>query len=137
MLVTLTPNWKEIERRSAIAKEHKLKYHTILDISNANFESVLRQIKHHDVIVWESRYVYDISRKLEGLMGDINIPRKILIECYISEPRWWYKPKGVHHDIYILNSHSIEEGIEGMDDWKFYNLKYDEKAIWDKAENEL
>jgi hypothetical protein len=117
--------------------EHKIKYHTVLDAERINIESLIEQIQMHDIIVWESQYVSDVSHNLKSLIYTDKIHPKKLIECYINEPFLYYLPEETKHSIFLLNSFGWEKGLEGVDDWAFYQLKEDRKAIWDKKEDEL
>lgn len=117
--------------------ENKLQYHTILDLERIPLESIMEQIKMHDIIVWESTYGSDISSKLQDLMHSKAIHSKKLIECYISDPHWYYLPEGINHDLHILSSYGGEDGLGGMDEWEFYQLKEDRKPIWEKRDDEL
>ncbi len=114
--------------------EHKIKYHTVLDVGKVNFESLVEQIRMHDIIVWESQYISEVSDKLKELIYTDKINSKILIECYIREPFLYYLPEKTIHKIFVLNSFGLDAGME---DWGFYQLKEDKKAIWDKDDNEI
>ena len=110
--------------------ENKIKYHTVLDASKVEFKSLLEQIELHDTIVWESTYSTELSQNLLELISSKRFHSKKLIECYIHKPAFYYKPD-THHRVFLLNSYGDGE------DWEFYELKEDEKPIWDKEENEL
>lgn len=105
--------------------ENKIQYNSIFGISSVNMEYIIEVINHFDVIAFETTWTYEISQKIkEYLMKSRS--KKIIIECFIgSEPSWYYKPKGIVHDLYTIGS-----GDEDMDNWDFYKLRVN-KPYWE------
>jgi len=87
-------------------------------------QSVINAIEEYDVIIFMSQWVYDTSLKLRKYAFDMK-NKKIFIECYISEPTWYYKPNVVH-DVYVLKPQQYDFEDESF--WRFYKLS--DKAFW-------
>jgi hypothetical protein len=104
--------------------ENKIKYNALYSVGDLSLEYIKGQIDYADIIAFETTWTYEISRKIEEYLTKSK-DKKIIVECYISEPSWWRKPKGVVHDMYALASNE-----EDMDDWEFKKLRLN-KALWE------
>lgn len=96
----------------------------MFDLSSLTLEEIKKNIDEHDVIVFMTQWVYDISKKIAEYMFSLKT-KKVVIEVYIYEPTWYYKPKTIH-DVYIY-SHQKSKFSE--DKIKFYKLS--NKPYWD------
>jgi hypothetical protein len=110
--------------------ENKVKYNAIFSIGDlgkleGGVDYIMERISESDIIVFETTWTYDISKILEKKIAAMK-NKKIIVEVYISEPSWWYKPKGVKHDVYVFSSED-----EDMDNWDFDKLRLN-KPIWEK-----
>ena len=104
--------------------ENKIRYNSLYNISKLPLEYVKNQIEYYDIIAFQTTWTYEISKTLEEYISKLE-NRKVIVECYINEPSWNYKPK-VIHDVYILNSFG-----DDMDDWTFDKLRTN-KPYWEK-----
>lgn len=103
--------------------ENKIKYNCLFDLTSVSKEYILRQIEMFDVIVFQTTWTYEISNELYEFLKTSKDP-KIIIEHYIGDPSWYYKPD-VIHDVFIckMNEDYDEE------DWSFYKLS--DEPYWD------
>jgi hypothetical protein len=104
--------------------ENKVRNNVLYDVQHLSLDYIKGQIDYADVIAFQTTWTYEVSQTLREYLTKLK-NKKIIIECYISEPTWWRKPKGVIHDIYVLHS-----AMEDMDDWDFKKLRLN-KAIWE------
>jgi len=119
--------------------ENKIIYHTIFRVSHLNEKAFIDICRMHDAIVWQSTYGGEKTRKIIDLILSDDVEpsacgyeqKVLLLECYGHEPHWWYKPE-TNKKLCILNSYS-----KNINKWEFYELKDDNKAIWDKEDDEL
>jgi hypothetical protein len=105
-------------------RENKIEHNTLFDIRKLDMEYIKNQINNFDVIAFQTTWTYEVSHKLSEYIQKLK-DKKIVVECYIKEPTWFYKPKGVVHDVYVLHSD------EDMDTWEFNKLRIN-KPIWEK-----
>lgn len=115
----------EFER---ILKGAEINYTVLFELSELPLQSITAAINRHDAIVFQTRWVYDIAKKLfEYVKG---LPeKKIVVECYINEPTWYYKQQhGSKHDVYIYSCH-VHCGEADKETETFYKLT--NKAYWD------
>ncbi len=63
------------------------------------FEYIIKQIDWFDVIVYQTTWTYEISHAIAEYLRNSN-EKKIIVECYMSEPSFYRKPKGIVHDMY-------------------------------------
>lgn len=121
-----------LQNVEAFLKEKKIKYKIWnVDPEVNSFEKTLLQIKKHDAIIFQSQWLYDISKKLNLYMRESK-EKKIIIEVYVGcDPTWYYHPEGVVHDVYILPA-PLERTYPR--EWRFYKLS--DKAYWN-YENEF
>ena len=106
-------------------KENKIEYNCLYNVRKLPIEYTLEQVDWFNVIAFQSQWVYEESFKLKEAIAGMK-DKKTVVECYISEPTWYYKPKNVVHDVFVLDSHD-----DDMDEWKLNKLRLN-KAIWDK-----
>lgn len=97
--------------------ENKIEHNILFDLSNANLDYIKNQINRFDVIVFQTTWTYEISHTLYEYLKNLK-DKKIIIECYINEPSWYYKPKGIIHDVFILNPD------EDIDNWELNKLTF-------------
>lgn len=109
-----------------ILKRGNIQYKILFSLSEMEVEDIIKEILSHDAIIFQTQWVYPISRKLSEYMFSLK-EKKIVIECYISEPTWYYKPKAVH-DVYIYHVMTLWGEAE-KDTEAFYKLS--EKPYWD------
>lgn len=126
---------------------NKIPYHTILNAGEMSLKGIQKLVNAHDVIVWQSQYVSQTALDIMDLLFNdkLTTPQgqgasieqypqnaKILLECYIVDPLYWYKPKGLKKRLMgLTNLHGNEEH------WELYEFKDDHKPIWEKSDNEL
>ncbi len=103
---------------------NKIETNSLFKVGELPMEYIKKQIDYFDVIVFQTQWVYEISKQLEQHLSTMK-DKKIVIECYIHEPSWWHKPKVVH-DVFVLNC-----PFDDMDDWEFHKLRIN-KGIWEK-----
>lgn len=94
-------------------------FKSICDVEKQGLESVLRQCRDKDVIIFQTTWTYPVSTKLKEAFMSIQNPefKKTFIEVYLSEPTFSKVPKNVIHDIYVLDVYEKE-----MPDWVFLKL---------------
>lgn len=109
--------------------ENKCQYHTILDLERISMEVIISTIEMHDIIVFESQYVGERAQELLKFLYNDKSMKKKVVECYIHEPHWWRKPKGILSDMYVLTT-SQEWDDNDFEEWEFNKLRV-EKAIWE------
>lgn len=110
-------------------RHNKIQYNGLFSINDlakleGGFEYIKQQIDWYDVIAFQTTWTYEVSRVIEKYLRALK-NKKIIIECYIYEPSWFYKPKGIRHDMYALASND-----EKMDEWEFKKLRL-KKAVWE------
>jgi hypothetical protein len=77
--------------------------------------------------VFQTQWVYDISKKLLEYVKSIP-KKKIVVECYIYEPTWFYKRQhGSKHDVYVYSC-DVLFGEENKENETFYKLT--NKPYW-------
>lgn len=106
--------------------ENKIKYKALFNLKEVPFEEIVKTISKYDCIVFMTQWIYEISRKLKDYMFSLK-DKKIVIEVYISEPTWYYKPKSAH-DVYIYSCYRPWKD-DPMKNEKFYKLT--QKPYWD------
>ena len=104
-----------------------IEYTVLLSLSEQPLEKILTAIDECDVIVFQTRWVYDISKTLFDYVS--NLPdKKTVVEVYVNEPTWYYASQhGTHHDVYIYTCHTFY-GKVFKDSEKFYKLT--DKPYW-------
>lgn len=107
-------------------RENKVQYNALFNLSELdNLKYIKDMINYFDVIAFETTWTYEISQQIKAHVAQMKT-KKIIVECYTSKPTWSFQPKGVIHDVYVLDSFSSD-----MDDWKFKKLRLT-KGIWEK-----
>jgi len=108
--------------------ENNISYKCLFDVSNKQFDEILEAIKQSDAIVFQTQWVYEISGKIKEYMF-ASTDKKIVIECYISDPTWYYKPNVVH-DVYVCKPPLRAWKDDKVDDkdWSFFKLS--DKPYW-------
>ena len=97
--------------------EQKIEHNALYNLEALPFDYIMDQIQWFDVIVFETTWTYDIAKKLFDAITKMS-RKKIFVEVYIDKPSWYRKPKGIVHDLYIIQTYGIS-----MNDWKFEKLK--------------
>lgn len=96
-------------------RENKLCINTLYSIQDVPFSYIQKQIDWFDVIVYQTTWTYEISHKISEYLRK-NKSKKIVIECYMSEPSFYRKPKGVVHDMYNWTcDHDAEDVFSTID----------------------
>jgi hypothetical protein len=113
--------------------KHKIEYKCLFEVSEIPFDKIVKEIQKCDVIVFQTQWVYKIAGQICEYMFSSK-EKKIVIECYISDPTWFYKPKAVH-DVYICKPplRQWKDDEVNEDDWRFYKLS--QKPYWDYKNN--
>ena len=108
---------------------NKIKYKVLFEVDEIPMENIIKEIKKCDVLIFQTQWVYKVSQEISKYMF-ASKDKKIVIECYLSDPTWYYKPKAVH-DVYIcrppIRYSKTDPVMEG--EWKFYKLS--QKPYWD------
>lgn len=105
--------------------ENKIEYNVLFNLKHLPIDYIIEQVGWFDVIVFETQWVDDNAKELQSKISSLK-DKKTVLECYIHEPTWFYKPKGIKHDVFVLSSND-----EDMDEWKLNKLRLN-KAIWEK-----
>ncbi len=122
-----------LDQIEELFKEKGVNYKCLFELSTLSFEAILKAIKECDAIVFQTQWNREISGKLSEYFF-ASQDKKIIIECYISEPTWYYKPDAVH-DVYIAHPPIRPFKSSKVDEskWKFFKLS--EKPYWDYENN--
>lgn len=104
-----------------------LHYNTLFDLRNIPFYDIIAQIESADGIIFQTQWVYSISTQIKKFMFALQTP-KIVIECCLADPSWYYIPKNIVHYLYILKAYEPWEE-EGGREWEFYKIT--NKPYWD------
>lgn len=109
------------ENLSKFLKKHNIPHQVINNIEIQGLESVLRQCKDFEVIVFHTTWTYPVSRELKNAFMSIQNRdyKKSFVELFSFEPTFQTKPK-VIHDMYNLNCFS-----ESVNNWIFYEITTD------------
>ncbi len=108
-------------------KENKIKYKCLFNLKELPFEKIIKEISKHDCIVFQTQWVYKTSKDIKDYMFSLK-EKKTVIEIYIGEPTWYYKPKSAH-DLYIYTSYRPWKD-DPIKNEKFYKLSV-RKPYWD------
>jgi len=113
-----------------LLQQNSIEYSCLFDLKEVPFETIIDQIGKHDAIVFQTQWVYEISHKLKEFMF-ASKDKKIVIECCICDPSWYYQPKAVVHDVYFVKAphYSFEKGEDQDLFWQFKKLS--NKPYWD------
>lgn len=118
---TLDNGVDEFER---ILKGASIEYTVLFGLSETPFQKITEAINSHDAIVFQTTWVYEIANKLFQYVKSLP-ENKIVIECYINEPTWYYDNQhGSKHDVYIYSCDESNKQTE-----TFYKLT--NKPYWD------
>lgn len=117
----------EFER---ILKKANIEYKVLFDLSEKPLDEVKRAIDECDALVFQTRWVYEITKQLFTYVKGLT-EKKIVVECYIKDPTWYYSSQhGTHHDVYIYTCFTHRgKAIDREHSEKFYKLS--KKAYWD------
>lgn len=115
----------EFER---ILKGADIEYTVLFELSELPLQTITEAINSYDAIVFQTQWVYDIAKKLFEYVKALP-EKKIVIECYINEPTWYYKSQhGSKHDVFIYSC-QVHWGEADKETETFYKLT--NKAYWD------
>lgn len=122
-----------LDQIEEVLKKNKIKYKCLFEVGDIPFDTIVKEIKKADAIIFQTQWVYKIAGEISDYMFNSQ-DKKIVIECYISEPTWFYQPKAVH-DVYICKPPHRFFQSEEIDPakWKFYKLS--KKPYWDYKNN--
>lgn len=111
--------------------DKKIEHKVIFELDTIPTSDIQKLIGEYDCIVFMNQWVYDVSKELMKYMFSLK-DKKIVVEVYMGEPTWYYKPDSAH-DLYI---YACMEGFgekgdedEFKDNESFYKLS--QKAYWD------
>lgn len=104
-------------------RENKIEHNCLYNVGKLPVDYILEQLDWFDVIAFQTQWVSEKSHLLKEAISKLK-DKKIVVECYISQPTWFYKPKVVH-DVYVLDSHD-----EDMNEWGLKKLRIN-KPIWE------
>lgn len=99
-----------------LLNRNKIKSKELLDIDQLPLTKIQKAIDKTDVIIYQTQWVYEIASTLKKYILSLTTP-KIIIECYISEPTFYYQLDGIPHSMYIFKK-DYENGRGA----KFYKL---------------
>lgn len=106
-------------------------YTAMCSLKDKPFSDILEAINKTDILIFQTQWVYDISKRLKEYVYSLK-SKKIIIEVYIYDPTWFYKPKVVH-DVYILKTNNIlfdgRYETDPTPNWEFYKLR-PKKPFW-------
>lgn len=75
----------------------------MFDLSEKPLSEIAKAINECDVIVFQTTWLSDVSKKLFDYISSLPT-KKIIVEVYIFEPTWYYASQhGSKHDVYIYN----------------------------------
>ncbi len=115
----------EFER---VLKGGGIEYKVLFGLSELPLNEITEAINECDAIVFQTQWVYDIAKKLFEYVKALPT-KKIVIECYINEPTWYYKSQhGSKHDVYIYTC-QVHWGEADKETERFYKLT--NTAYWD------
>jgi hypothetical protein len=115
----------EFER---ILKSSNINYKALFDLSELPIKTITDAIDSYDVIVFQTQWVYDISKKLFEYVKSLP-EKKVIVEVYIYEPTWHYKKQHKSkHDVYIYSC-EVMFGEAMKDTEEFYKLT--NKPYWE------
>jgi hypothetical protein len=120
---SLSNGLDEFER---ILKESNIEHTILFELSEMPLDEIAKAINEHDGIIFMTQWVYDVSKKLKDYMFSLS-EKKIVIEAYINEPTWYFKPKTIH-DVYIYSC-MVLYGRADKSTETFYKLS--QKPYWD------
>ena len=116
-----------------ILKRGEITYTILFELSEKPMEEIIKAIAEHDAIIFMTQWVTETSKKLADHMFSLK-KKKIVIEAYICDPTWYYKPK-TKHDVYIYMC-MTHFGEADKESEKFYKLSgtsyWDYKNEFDK-----
>lgn len=117
----------EFER---ILKSAGIQYCVLFELSEIPLDTITKAIDSHDAIVFQTQWVRKISTTLFDYVNGLR-DKKVVIECYIHEPTWYYKKQhGSKHDVYIYTC-LTDYGKANKESEEFYKLT--NKPYWDYA----
>jgi len=106
-------------------RENKMEFNALFDVGSLSMDYIKGQIEYFDVIAFQTTWTYEVSRNISEFLKKSKDKKIIVESCIGKDPTWFYKPKGVVHDMYMLQPFS-----EDMDDWEFKKLRLN-KATWE------
>lgn len=108
---------------------NKIKHKVLFEVGDMPLENIIAAIKKCDVLIFQTQWVYKVSKEISAYMF-ASKDKKIVIECYLGDPTWYYKPKAVH-DVYICKppARYDKDDVVNEDHWKFFKLS--QKPYWE------
>jgi hypothetical protein len=114
-----------------IIKRAGIKHTVMFNLSEQPLEEIKKQIQKHDGIVFMTQWVYPISKTISEYMRSLK-KKKIVVQCYLGDPTWYYQPDDVPHEIYIYKC-MVQWGEPDKETESFYKLS--NKPYWDYKNN--
>jgi hypothetical protein len=116
-----------LDRLQEFMATNGLENTVLLYLQKLELDNIIQQINQHDGIIFQTQWVYKISKDLKEYMFSLKA-KKIVVECCICDPTWYYKPEGIAHDLYIVKPSEEWEEKHGRE-WEFYEIT--DKPYWD------
>lgn len=115
---------KEFEK---ILKEANIKYKTLFKLQDLQPPIIMEAIDNYEAIVFQTTWKTSISREIYDYVGSLS-EKKIIVECFLKEPTWYYASQhGTHHDVYLYSCPVFYDKVKKEEE-EFYKLT--EKAYW-------
>jgi hypothetical protein len=113
-----------LEKVEQILIDAGIEYKALFNVRERPIDDIVAHIMQYDAIIFQTQWVYQVSQEIKKFAFGMK-SKRIFIECYLSDPTWYFKPK-VAHDVYILKAPLQWQTEEDM---KFYKLS--QKPYWD------
>jgi hypothetical protein len=127
----------DLEHIETFINANNINNTVLCDLGEVPFEKILEAINNADVIIFQTTWVTEISTKLSDYIFKLK-DKKYVIEVYIDHPTWYYRPKKVPHEVYIMKANGWMFDPMYEDDplpyWKFYKLRM-HKPFWTYKNN--
>jgi hypothetical protein len=104
----------------------------IFDVESRGLRSVLSECRDKEVLIYETTWVYPVSRELRDAFMSIQNKefKKVFIELYNFKPSFSRKPEKIIHDLYIIDVFEREPG-------DFELIKLDENILFNEIKPSL
>ena len=113
-----------LDKFESILKTNDIECKALFEVSELPMNVIVEHINEYDVIVFQTTWQTEYSKKLSDYIFALKTP-KIIIEVPISDPTWYYKPKDIAHELYFYKP-PFEWYIEAET-----FIKLSDKAYWD------
>lgn len=110
-----------------ILKEANIEYKCIFEACEKPIDDIIADILAYDCIVFMTQWRTEVSFELKKFLFSLK-ESKIIVQVYIHEPTWFYKPDTAHEVYIYTGPDDIFDDSES-----FYKLS--DKAYWDYENN--